>query len=317
MEGSVVRARSRRWAASLAMASLIAFQVLAGAASAAVPGANASSEAVPATYSAGNAAGFRGTYEYTDSSTLAKLFLTIETTGASSLAFINVKKNGGTVANACGPSLPVVCTFKQVRTNDTFVVVAAFTPAADATAVSATYKWSSTGSTGSDGGTSHGDIWDGITHTATLSTDPNFAGGFVVSSGGSIQNLQAVSASNRQATKLGLLPVGVAATVEDGPDLTSPCTDTATFVCADAIGEWSEVFVGDGQTFSSVFTISIVYYQGTPKGFIHTFGDPLQQEEIGPCPKKNPASAAPCFTWTASSNTATIYTFHNGSYRGR
>jgi hypothetical protein len=139
----------------------------------------------------------------------------------------------------------------------------------------------------------------------------------VLSSGGSIQNLQAVSASNRQATKLGLLPVGVAATVEDGPDVTSPCTDTATFVCADAIGEWSEVFVGDGQTFSSVFTISIVYYQGTPKGFIHTFGDPLQQEEIGPCPKKNPASGAPCFTWTASSNTATIYTFHNGSYRGR
>lgn len=299
------------------MTSLIALQAFAGTASAAVPDASAESEATPAFYSAGNLAGFRGTYDYEDGSTLARLILVIEVSGADSVAYLAVTKNGNAVANACGNSIPIVCTFRQVRTNDHFVATAAFTPAVGSTSVTATYSWSSTGSTPSDGGTSHGDIWDGIAHTATLNTDPNFGGGFIASGSGTVQNVQAVSASNVQATKLGSLLAGVAATVQDGPDVTSPCTDTATFVCAEAIGEWSEVFVGDGQTFSTVFTVSIVYFQGTPKRFVHTFGDPLQQEEIGPCPKKNPAAAAPCFTWSAKTNTATIFTFHNGSYRGR
>jgi hypothetical protein len=299
------------------MTSLIALQAFAGTATAAVPDATAVSEATPAFYSAGNAAGFRGTYEFEDGSTLSRLILVIEASGADSVAYLAVTRNGSAVANACGNAIPIVCTFRQVRTGDHFVATVAFNPAAGATSVTATYSWSTTGSTPSDGGTSHGDIWDGIPRTATLSTDPNFGGGFIASGSGTVQNVQAVSASNRQATKLGSLSAGVAATVEDGPGVTSPCTDTATFVCAEAIGEWSEVFVGDGQTFSTVFTVSIVYFQGTPKGFVHTFGDPLQQEEIGPCPKKNPTAAAPCFTWSSKTNTATIYTFHNGSYRGR
>jgi hypothetical protein len=299
------------------MTSLIALQAFAGTATAAVPSASASSEATPAFYSAGNAAGFRGIYDYTDSSTLSRLMLVIEASGADSVAYLAVTRNGNAVANACGNSIPIVCTFRQVRTPDHFVVTAAFTPAVGEDSVTATYSWSTTGTTPSDPGSSHGDIWDGIPQTASLNTDPNFGGGFVTSGSGTIQNVQAVSASNIQATKLGSLPAGVSATVQDGPGVTSPCTDTATFVCAEAIGEWSEVFVGEGETFSSVFTVSIVYFQGTPKRFVHTFGDPLQQEEIGPCPKKNPASAAPCFSWSANTNTATIFTFHNGSYRGR
>jgi len=290
------------------MTSLIALQAFAGTATAARPSASASSEATPTSYSAGNLAGFRGTYDYEDSSTLSRLILVIEVSGADSVAYLAVTKNGNAVANACGNSIPIVCTFRQVRTPDHFVVTAAFTPAVGATSVTATYSWSTTGATPNDPGSSHGD--------ATLNNDPNFGGGFIASGSGTVQNVQAVSASNIQATKLGSLPAGVAATVQDGPDVTSPCTDSATFVCAEAIGEWSEVFVGDGESFSSVFTVSIVYYQGTPKRFVHTYGD-SQQEEIGPCPKKNPAASAPCFTWTANTNTATIYTFHNGSYRGR
>jgi len=303
----------------LAIASLIAVQAFAGTASAAVPSATFSSGATPTAYSAGNLAGFRGIYDYTDSSTLSRLILVIEASGADSIAYLAVTKNGNAVANACGNSIPIVCTFRQVRNLDHFVVTAAFTPAVGADSVMARYSWSSTGSTPSDGGTSHGDIWDGIWRTALKSSDPNFGGGFIASGSGTVQNVQAVSASNIQATKLGSLPAGVAATVEDGPLVTSPCTDTPTFVCAEAIGEWSEVFVGDGESFTSVFTVSIVYYQGTPKRFVHTYGDPLEptQEEIGPCPKKNPAASAPCFTWSANTNTATIYTFHNGSYRSR
>lgn len=313
----MIRARATRWATLAAIASLAALQVFAGAAGAAVPTATASSEAIPAAYSAGNAAGFRGTYDYQDGSTLSRLYATIETSGAASVAFAAATLNGSPVAKACGNTLPLVCIFRQVRFGDHIVVTAAFTPAVGSTSVTATYSWSASGSTSSDGGTSHGDIWDGVPHTASLSTDPDYAGGFIVGSGGSIANLQVVSASNRQATKLGGVANGVAATVLDGPTVTGSCVDTADVDCDSLIGEWSEVTVGDGQTFQSAFTITITYYQGNPKGFVHSYGDPIQQEFIGPCPKKNPSSAAPCFVWKASTNQATIYTFHNGSYRGQ
>jgi hypothetical protein len=298
------------------MGSLIALQAFAGSAAAAVPLASAASAAVPSQYSAGNAPGFRGTYDYQDGSTLAKLYLTIETTNAASVAYVGAMVNGSLVAKACGTALPVVCTFRQVRFGDHIVVAAAFTPSVGATSVTAKFSWSSTGSTDSDGGTSHGDIWDGVPHTASLSTDPDYAGGFVTGGATSIQNLQLVSAGNPQATGLVSLPSGVAATVFDGAFATGVCINTADVDCSDVFGQWSEVTVGDGETFGTAFKITIKYYSGTPKGFVHSYGDPVQQEYIGACPKKNPASAAPCFTWSAKTNTATIYTFHNGSYRG-
>ena len=312
----MTRARIKRWAASLSVTSLIALQAFAGMADAAVPLATASSEAIPAAYSAGNAAGFRGVYDYEDGSTLAKLILTIETSDAASVAFVGATLNGSPVAKACGTSLPVVCTFRQVRFEDHIVVLAAFTPAEGATSVTADFVWSSTGATGSDGGTSHGDTWGDGPQTATLSEDPDYAGGFVFGGTTSIQNLQVVSAGNPQATGLASLPSGVAATVLDGDLATGVCVTTTDVDCSDVFGQWSEITVGDGETFTTAFKITIKYYAGTPKGFVHSYGDPVQQEFIGPCPKKNPASAAPCFTWSAKTNTATIYTFHNGSYRG-
>jgi hypothetical protein len=289
---------------------------------AAVPGATAVSEAIPASYSPGNLAGFRGTYLYTDGSTLAKLYLIVKTNGASGNAYVSATKNGVSLpSNACSTSTgDVVCTFKTVRMNDFFVVVTAYTPAVGATQVEATYNWSSTGSTTSDtGNTSHGDIWDGITHVSTLNSDDDYAGGFTVGSGGSFGNVQVVSPSNLQATRLGSLPANVAATVEDGAGLQpeTPCVggdpNTPLVVCSGFIGEWSNVTVGDGQSFESLFTVSIVFYSGTPKGFVHTYAG--GQEFIGPCAKKSPTY--PCFTWTAKTNTATIYTYHNGSFRGQ
>lgn len=298
------------------MGSLIALQAFAGSAAAAVPLATATSVAIPAQYSAGNAPGFRGTFVYGDGSTLAKLKLTINTTNAAGVPFVGATVNGSAVANACSKTVPVVCNFRQVRFNDRIVVTVAFTPTVGATSVTAAFTWSSTGATGSDGGTSHGDTWTDAAKTASLSTNPDYAGGFVTGGGSAIQNLQVVSAGNRQATGLAGLPSNVAATVFDGALATGTCITTTDVDCADVFGEWSEVTVGDGQSFGTAFKITITYYSGTPKGFVHSYGDPVQQEFIGACPKKNPASAAPCFTWAPKTSTATIYTFHNGSYRG-
>ena len=316
-----MRANSLRRVAAGAAALLLAgatVMSMTGSVLAAVPTADAVSAALPASYSAGNAAGFRGTYLFTDGSTLAKLYLTLTTTGADANVYFSATKNGANAARFCTVgTVTTTCIFKSVRTNDRFVITSAY--ATSAAAVTANFEWSTTGSTGSDGGTSHGDTWDDIIRTATLSSDANYGGGFSIVSGSSIGNSQAISASNRQATKLANLPAGVLGTVLDGDTATGSCVSDETVDCAALIGEWSEVNVGDGQPFSSAFTIVITYYSGTPRGFVHSYLDAngdLQQETIGACPKKNPAAAAPCFSWSSRDNQATIYTLHNGSWRG-
>jgi len=309
----------RRLAGTAGALLLIGTTVLtsAGAVLAAVPNATATSEALPAQFSAGNNAGFRGRYEFQDGSTLARLYLRIDVTGADSNVYLSVTRNGNAVA--CARAIPVECSFKGVRFGEVILATAAFAPTAGATAVSATYRWSTTGSTGSDGGTSHGDTWPNplVTRTSNLSTDSNYAGGFNITSNGTVANLQVVSASNPQATRLAGLPAGVRATVLDGAGASGSCTPNADVDCTALIGEWSEVTVGDGQSFGTAFTIVITFDSGTPRGFVHSYLDAngdLQQELVGPCAKKNPTY--PCFTWSARTNEATIYTYHNGSWRG-
>lgn len=316
-----MRATSIRRLAGGAAGLLLAGATLlsaTGAVLAAVPSADAVSSAIPGSYSAGNAAGFRGTFLFTDDSTLAKLYLNLKTTGADANVYFSATRNGANVARNCTVGAALTsCVFKTVRTDDSFVVTSAYSTSV--AAVTANFVWSTTGSTGSDGGTSHGDTWDDVTRTATLNADSNYGGGFSVSTGSSIANSQAISATNTQATRLGGLPAGVLATVLDGANATGSCVSNATVDCTALIGEWSEVNVGDGQAFGSPFTIVITYYSGTPRGFVHSYlaanGD-LQQETVGSCPKKNPAAAAPCFIWSARTNEATIYTLHNGSWKG-
>lgn len=283
---------------------------------AAVPLATVHDDAIPTQYSAGNNVGYRSTYTYSDGSTLSKLYLVLNTTGTTANTYLSATRNGANATNNCTAGIPVTCVFKTVRTNEVIVVTAAFTPGDGATPT-ADPLWSSSGSTTSDGGTSHGDTWTDPAVTQTpLTTDPtNYGGGFSVTAGGGVANGQAVSAVNKQATKLLGLPAGVAATVLDG---TATSADCGPIDCSTAFGEWSEVTVGDGQAFGSAFQIVITYYQGSPKGFVHRYGSApdYQYEPVGACPKKNPAAAAPCFTWTASTRQATIYTLHNGSWKG-
>jgi hypothetical protein len=284
-----------------------------GAALAAVPTADAASSPIPAAYSAGNAAGFRGTFHYTDGSTLAKLYLNLTTTGANANVYFSATKNGANVANSCTVgALTTTCVFKTIRTNDTFVVTSAYSTSA--ATVTANFEWSSTGSTSSDGGTSHGDTWDDSIQTASLSNNPDYAGGFSASNGSTIGNSQTITATNKQATKLVNLPIGVAATVQDGSSTGPVCVTTPSVDCSTQFGEWSNVDVGDGQSFGSAFQIVITYATGTPKGFVHIFGS--SQEFVPACPKKSPGSATPCFTWNNQTNQATIYTLHNGSWKG-
>lgn len=315
---------SRRAAAGAAALILVGATALltAGSTLATVPLATVTMNPLPAYYSAGNLAGFRTTYLNTDTSTISQLFLSVTTTGSdpAGVYYASARINGVTVSGACSQSTPFACSFRNIKPGYLVVVDLAFTPSGATT--TATGTWSSNGAPTSDGGTSHGDTWDAGTATSTLRADPDYAGGFEVAANGEVANLQLVSASNLQATRLGKLPAGVPATVHDGPDATGVCTPTTTISCTGFVGEWSEVSVGDGQTFPSVFTVIITFYKGTPKAFVHSYVDTsvvpnVQAEElVTACPKTDPASGAPCFTWDSKTKQATIYTFHNGSYKG-
>jgi hypothetical protein len=312
----VIRARVRRLAATVTIGSLLAIQALAGSAAAATPDATAESEAIPATYSDGDAAGFRGFFLFTDPSTLSKLFLRIDVDPAlADNVFFAVEKNGAAVpGNACSVvEEDVVCSFKTVRQGDRFTARAGYLPLQeDQTQVTATFVWNSTGVPQNDD-QSHGDDWDAIPRTAFLDNDEvNYGGGFTYDGDTTVGN-DPIGPGNIQAARLVGLPVGIAATVEDGLT-TGPCQDTAEVDCSSVSGEWVEAFVGDGLIYP-VFKLEITYESGIPKGFVHTFvnaaGETVQ-EFIGPCAKKNPSF--PCFTWSNQTNTATIFTTHNGSY---
>jgi hypothetical protein len=313
----------RRLAGGAAALVLVGATVLSTASLtlAAVPLADVSVQALPAQYSAGNLAGFRATFLNTDTSTVSQLFLNVTTTGSdpNGTFYASGRVQGATVSGACSQSSPFQCSFRNVKPGYLVVVDLAFTPTGGTATAAAV--WSSVGGPTSDGGNSHGDTWDAGTASAGLSANTDYAGGFKVSANGTVSNVQVVTASNLQATRLANLPAGVAATVLDGPTATGNCTTTSTINCSTLIGEWSEVTVGDGQSFNSLFTVAITFYKGTPKAFVHSFLDTSvvpavqAQELIQVCAKANPTY--PCFAWDSKTKTATISTFHNGSFKGQ
>lgn len=323
------RARISRVTSIAGTAALI-LGLLPGVASAALPSADPTQRSLLAEYSAGNDAGFEGTLKSTDTSTLPRLYLAVDTVGVAALSYVRATINGAVVANACdkpGDPLPVDCLFRRVRPGDLVRVVIGVTPEVTASGVAVHYTWSTTGAGSGSGDNSHGDTWEvvdtaggDVYSTSTLNGSGDYAGGFNESA---IETTLAVSRSNPQAARLSNLPAAVPSSVRDtladGSSALLTCVDSAEIDCDQLVGDWVEVNVGEGQTFGSVFVIDIVYYQGNPKFFVHSYldeGNQVQQEYVGPCPRRNPASSAPCFTWKASTGTATIYTYFNGGWRG-
>jgi hypothetical protein len=321
----VNRARVRRLAATAIIGSLLAIQGFAASATAAIPSANAASQAYP--YSGDHAAGFFGSFHLTDSSTLSRLYLRVDLVSPENLTnvYFKVTRNGADVtARDCGPATDshpedFVCTFKTVRNTDVINVGVAWDPGT-AQSVVASFIWNSVG-VPDNGDLSHGDDWDGALLTALASNDPdgNFDGGFTLEGDPIIANAP-ISATNVQAARIVGLPAGTGASVEDGPGVQAPdCVTEGQIDCNATFGEWVETLVGVGDSLTSLWQLQITYASGTPKSFVHIYtlpGDPetYLQEYIEPCPKKNPEY--PCFTWSAKNKTATIFTYHNGVWKG-
>ena len=310
-----MRATSIRRLTGGAAALLLAGATLisASGALAAIPTATATNEALPATVT-GGIVGFRTILDYQDNaSTLSRAYVTVFTdAGAGTNRYVLATKNGSPVAGACTVGVNVTCSIKTVRPGDRLIVTVAYDRLLPTAAMHGV--WSSTGVPNNDDN-SHGDTWQGDAATATLVADGgDYAGSFAIAADTVVANGQGVSSSNIQATKVVGVPVGVAAVVFDGADATGDC---GTY-CAQTFGNWSEVSVGDGQTFSSLFQIVITFNQGAPKSFVHSYTDSTGDhvDPISACGRKGPGTTGNCFTWNSKLKQATIYTLHNGSWKG-
>jgi hypothetical protein len=318
-EGYIVnRARVSRLAAILT-AAVMATAMSAGIVSAAPPNWDMTVTLLPDSVTPGAAAGFEVKITNNGPSNISALYLN-DNVPATPVYLSSPDRPG-----ACGPTSPpsgrLFCSFGALVDDESVRIVVAY--ATDATASSFVVKFqaNTTGATFSDGlkGRSHGDTLE-RTATTALSNNKNFAGFFSPSANGGIQNDANLSGNNKQSTGVQGLPAGMEATVEDGPGTTGTCTSSGPVPCNALFGEWSVVEVNGGEDVAGGFIVTIKFKSGTPTGFLHSYGDPVVQEAIGLCPGGTPPTTLasyPCFVWNAATSTASIYTLHNGSFKGR
>jgi uncharacterized protein DUF11 len=283
---------------------------------------------LPASVTPGAAAGFEVTVTNNGPSQISALYLNSNLPTVTPVYLRSVDRPG-----ACGesgtvpPSGPLFCSFGALIDDQSVTIVVAYDTTGSSASFPITFQANTTGATQQDGikGKSHGDTLTKTVSTA-LSTNKNFAGFFNLSGSGAIQNDANINGNNKQSTGVGNLPAGIEATVLDGPGATGTCVSGGGINCNALFGEWSEVNVNGGDPLpgGGYFTITIKFKTGTPTSFVHSYtafdvdGVPYTAvEQVGQCPGNTTpvAAAIPCFTWNGV-DTATIYTYHNGSWRG-
>jgi Domain of unknown function DUF11 len=316
----VIRARVRRLVATVSIGSLLVIQAFAGSAAAAPPKWVMSVDKLPAAVTPGGDAGYRVTITNNGPSNISQLYLVTDSTATP--VYLTSSRSG--TCNELGALTgPLSCAFGALNAGVSVVVTVAYsTVGTSGNAFEIKFQANTTGNTFSDSkGRSHGDQLTTAVSTA-LNANKNFAGTFSPSDGGTIANDAQLTGNNKQATGVIGIPAGFEATVEDGPGTTGTCTSDGPIPCNALFGEWSVVTVGEGATFDDYFIVTIKFKTGTPTGFLHSYVDPANpgatvQEAIGPCAGGVPAASVPCFTWDDATDTASIYTFHNGSFKGR
>lgn len=311
----MIRARVRRLAAALS-AVVVATSMFAGVASAAPPNWTMNVTKLPPTVSPGAAAGYQVTITNNGPSNISALYLVDEVNGSVNAPTVYVTTTQGT----CAPvGQPLDCSFGALTPVNSVTVIVAYTTPTSGSSFSVEFQGNTSGDTFKDGlkGRSHGDtlLPDPVVTTTALNSGKNFAGQFSTADGTAFGNNAQLSGNNKQATALANLPAGVPATVADGAGASGTCvTNLGEGInCALIDGEWSEVFVAGGGTLNESFFVIMKFKNvDEPSAIFHSFGPPADQELIQQCSETG--GSVPCFTWDDATETATIETFHNGSY---
>lgn len=325
--------RMRRAVGIVSSVLLVMMLIGPGSALGSTPSTHAIASGDPPVADPGATVGFTGWIANTGSSNISQLYLSAYATVATPLTL----PTGLDCVGSGTPTDPVYCTLGQLRSGETSAETLLATPATTVATMSVVFKWTFTGRTSSDGGTSHGDYVE-RTATVTFSSSGDSSGRFITNTDTStvVENDQTLDfVNNQQALKVVAPGKGLSAYVVDGTgndnsgDLCSPPIVT----CSSLFGEWMTVGVENGATYLNPFQITITYDgKAVPKGvttrtfkLYHNWWSDLHrifnQEIISDtCTFSGTStipSNAPCLVVKKGANLViTVWTLHNGGFKG-
>jgi hypothetical protein len=287
----------------------------AAPATAATPNWSMSVVDLPSEVANGAGAAYQVTITNNGPSNISQLFLVTRTTDSPVLLT--------TTQGSCSQSGPLLCSFGALGAGQSVTVLAGYVTPATGSSYDPVFQANSNGATFSDSKSrSHGDTLQDPNETATiLNGSGDFGGGFSFDTG-TVQNNQAVGKNNIQATKVTPPASDIIVTVEDN-------LGAGTFTCGTScaghtlFGDWSRVTVDKGETFGSLFPVTLtVYGSKVPSGanvnnigLVHVLGDGTTQlltDRCGATPTLN------CVTVTKVGNNFSItgWVDQNGGLKG-
>ncbi|MEO8274296.1 MAG: hypothetical protein ABI620_09540 [Chloroflexota bacterium] len=308
------RKRLSRLATALISVGLLGAMVAAAPVAAKTPGWSISEiTKLPAVVADGGVAGYSFRISNTGKSNISALYLTDAYVGAP----VYFSSSRGTAPCTLSPDLR--CAFGALNANAFIDVTIAYT--VGTTNFSDTFKLDSTGDP-AGGNNSHGDSFLKSV-TTTVSTNSNFDGGFTTAAAQLLQTNQTLGRSNKQASSLVSPDTLIPATIEDGITTGVPCTIGA---CARQIGEWTNLSVNGGATYSSAFKVTLMIWGGAvPNGanannifLLHTRDNGTTYAITTACNSATAPTNAECITVTKVGNNFRIvaWLFSNGNLRG-
>lgn len=313
--------RIPRLVGALGLAITLTCGTLAGSALAAPAPLDLSGQNLsPAFVSNGALAAFTVTATNKGPSNISQLYLTgpadAPVYGVEAFATVNLVDVP--LSGVCTTSGQLLCSFGAVNALDSVTVTVAVTAPSKGTSWTADFEWSTTGYV-SGKNNSHGDAFP-YTFPVTLSSDKDHAGTYVWDASQTQVQDTGIGHNNTQSTKVKVNVTRIPLSVQDGSAIT--CVGYDVSCPTTFFGETSVVNV-DNDTFQdNLFVIVIQIYHGPNankvNGVYHSwYAGGNHDEYIGLCTTSTPTS--PCVqpqNMQGGNLQLTIYTYHNGNYRG-
>jgi hypothetical protein len=229
-----------------------------GGASAAPPRWSMSVVDLPSLVANGSGAGYQVTITNSGPSNISTLFMVTKIPDAPAIL---TTTQGSCSAPGSGP---LRCSFGALNAGQSVTVVAGYVTPTSGNTFDPVFQANSNGATFSDSkGRSHGDTLQDPNETATqLTTNRDFAGGFAINQN-DVKTGSDVGKNNVQSTTVTPPVVGVITTAQDGLGANA---FTCTGCTKTLFGDWSRVTVGGGQSFGSLFPVTLlVFGKALPK----------------------------------------------------
>jgi hypothetical protein len=329
------------WFAAVVTTSLMAVLVLSPASTLAKPPGWGFDPivTVPGTVSPGRAVAFDVTIKNDGKSNISSVLMGTSL-GASNPLAVPVYISDATwtgqpaplIARPCGSApytTALSCNFGNIVSGAKVSLRIAFHTPATGSSWAFNFLLTGNGDTPSDtGGTSHGDTKTGAASVA-LSSDPDYAGGFVVDGGESFSTVDNLTKQNPQSTKLIAGSSLQIATIQESSSYTPSGTLCSTTHC---IGQWAIVTAPNPDS-ALINGSLLIYGKGLPGSvgpedivLHHLGGTDLERGDdgvIGDEPSERCASAtdsasAPCIFVTQEGQNFRVvfWLLHNGGLRG-